>query len=356
MIKSGDTIEEVKGATAAFVAATPAATSSAKLKPFLVSPHQVSQQGGTKELVMHCLMYGTSLYSELSEFRNYFATNTYKVQYASAAFSQVQLFLEFLFEVINERDEPLVFAFELIKCACRLREYRALVRHERLNVLIDMDAYKQFKLAQEHEDKVCSLIRAQKQIEKPPPDQAVLSLGLHRLRQRSARKQNVQFSDEKVDRKQTTEAEALAQAAPDGAAEGGRPKRRGLFGLLKDLLRFFGNLLLNSRFSIDELISIARPVIYMYAVLRLGRRSYRPLKISLLLDVVQITFSVLRLWRSNREKKKVEAADQTQHTRPKHTPLLHRAQFAQTAPEIELSASSKLSQSKLHFLLRNVEV
>ena len=120
---------------------SPSAPATGTVVPFLVSPHQVSQQGGTKELVMHCLMYGTSLYSELNEYRHYRANNRHKVSYSSGAVSQVQLFMEFLFEVINERDEPLVFAFEAVKFVLRLREYRALVRHERINVLIDMELY-----------------------------------------------------------------------------------------------------------------------------------------------------------------------------------------------------------------------
>lgn len=91
---------------------------------------------------MHCLMYGTSLYSELQEYREYTVTNTHKVAFSSSAFSQVQLFMEFLFEVINERDEPLVFAFEAVKFCLRLREYRSLVKYERINVLIDMEVYK----------------------------------------------------------------------------------------------------------------------------------------------------------------------------------------------------------------------
>ena len=127
---------------------------------------------------MHCLMYGTSLYSELNEYRQYRAQNTHKVAYSSGALSQVQLFMEFWFEVINERDEPLVFAFEILKAILRLREYRALVRHERINTLIDMEHYTQLKLAQEHEDKMCSLIRSQKMVEKPPPSTKVLSTGL----------------------------------------------------------------------------------------------------------------------------------------------------------------------------------
>ena len=76
--------------------------------------------------------------------------------------------------------------------------------------------------------------------------------------------------------------------------------------MIKSIFRFFGNMLLNNRFSIDELINIARPVIYLYAIIKCGRRSFRPLKISLILDVLQIFFSCLRLWRSNREKRKLE--------------------------------------------------
>ena len=92
-------------------------------------------------------MYGTSLYSELNEYRHYRANNTHKVAYSSSPLSQVQLFLEFLFEVINERDEPLVFAFEVAKAVLRLKEYRALVRYEHINTLIDMEQYTQLKLA-----------------------------------------------------------------------------------------------------------------------------------------------------------------------------------------------------------------
>ena len=109
---------------------------------------------------MHCLMYGTSLYSELNEYRQYRNSNTHKVFYSSGALSQIQLFFEFYFEVINERDEPLVFVFELAKFFLRMREYRSLVRYERINVLIDMEMYSQYKQAQEHEDRLCNLIRS----------------------------------------------------------------------------------------------------------------------------------------------------------------------------------------------------
>ena len=52
---------------------------------------------------------------------------------------------ELFFEVINERDEPIVFVVELAKSMLKLKEYRALVKHEDIKVLIDLDLYKQYK-------------------------------------------------------------------------------------------------------------------------------------------------------------------------------------------------------------------
>ena len=182
-----------------------------------------------------------------------------------------------------------------------------------------------FKVSQEREERLCSLIRSQKCIEKPPESTKVLSSGLQRLRLKTQRsKHSVTFEDQ---------ADKIGgmkkQRSEDSNVQNGSKEKpsRGLFQLFKDLLKFIGNLLLNSRFSIDELINIARPVIYIYSILRCGRKSYRPLKISLMLDIIQIIFSCLRLWRSNREKVKLDEQDsaQTTHSRPRQQPLLHRA-------------------------------
>ena len=118
--------------------------------------------GGTKELLMHILMYGTSVYSELSEFREMRADKSLKVSYWSGALSEVELFFEFIFEVINERVTPLVLAFEVAKIVFRLREYRQLVQREGVNVLINAEQYKQLKAVREREDSICKLIRSQK--------------------------------------------------------------------------------------------------------------------------------------------------------------------------------------------------
>ena len=91
-------------------------------------------------------------------------------------------------------------------------------------------------------------------------------------------------------------------------------KKRGFFAFVKELFKLVGNMLLNSKFSIDELINIVRPVIYLYAILRFGRRSFKPIKISLALDIVQVIFSLLRLWRSHKERAKIDRDGQSERT------------------------------------------
>jgi len=37
--------------------------------------------------------------------------------------AKIELFVEFLFEMLGERNEPLVLGIEVIRSACKLREY-----------------------------------------------------------------------------------------------------------------------------------------------------------------------------------------------------------------------------------------
>ena len=117
-----------------------------------------------------------------------------------------------------------------------------------------------------------------------------------------------------------------------------------------------GRLLLSSKFCIDEIINIVRPVVYLWSILKFGRKSFKPLKISFALDLVQIFFSLLRIWRSNKEKKKLIDADKTLHKRPSQRPLLHRVgPLSQEHPELEIS-QAKLPKHKAHYVLRNIEI
>lgn len=104
-------------------------------------------------------------------------------------------------------------------------------------------------------------------------------------------------------------------------------ERGGLWSSIKAALRWVCSLLLNRRFCIDELLNIARPVVYVYCVLKFGRRSYKPIKISILFDVLQLLFSAIRLWRSSKEKDQADG-EADQNEKPK------RKQFVLTQIEL----------------------
>lgn len=69
----------------------------------------------------------------------------------------------------------------------------------------------------------------------------------------------------------------------------GKPKEghenQSLLATVKAAVKWLIGLMLNKSFCIDELINIFRPVVYIYAVLKFGRRSYKPIRISILLDI-----------------------------------------------------------------------
>lgn len=59
------------------------------------------------------------------------------------------------------------------------------------------------------------------------------------------------------------------------------------------------NMCVGTKYSLDEILAIIRPVLYVWSVMRFGRKSWTPIKISLVLDLVQIVIGVTRLSRSS---------------------------------------------------------
>ena len=89
-------------------------------------------------------------------------------------------------------------------------------------------------------------------------------------------------------------------------------------GIFTTIVRWFYSLLINRYHSIDEILNIIRPFIYVYSVIKFGRKSFKPIKISLLIDVIQTGFSLLRLYRSAREKSRLEKTDKALSKRRQH--------------------------------------
>jgi hypothetical protein len=67
----------------------------------------------------------------------------------------------------------------------------------------------------------------------------------------------------------------------------------------------------------------------VYCVLKFGRRSYKPIKISILFDVLQLLFSAVRLWRSSKDKNYLADGETDQTEKPK------RKHFVLTQIELE---------------------
>jgi len=56
--------------------------------------------------------------------------------------AQIQIFVEFLFEMLGEKSEPLILGIELIKCAMKLNEYTKLVKNEKIKTYLELDDYR----------------------------------------------------------------------------------------------------------------------------------------------------------------------------------------------------------------------
>lgn len=59
--------------------------------------------------------------------------------YTSKALTNIQLFIEFIFESMRERSEPLVALFELTKLIFKLKEYSSLLYQEKINMYIELE-------------------------------------------------------------------------------------------------------------------------------------------------------------------------------------------------------------------------
>jgi len=81
-------------------------------------------------------------------------------------------------------------------------------------------------------------------------------------------------------------------------------KVSGFIGIVKYLFKLLSKFLIASKISLDEVINIVRPVVYVWSIIKYGRKSYRPLKISFALDLVQIVMGMMRLVRSSEYENK----------------------------------------------------
>lgn len=86
--------------------------------------------------------------------------------YFSKALTNCQLFVEFFWEILNERSEPLIAIIEFFKCILKFREYKMLVDTEKVNSYIEMETYQEMKRIKEIKDAHFTLVRSRKKLPK----------------------------------------------------------------------------------------------------------------------------------------------------------------------------------------------
>lgn len=64
---------------------------------------------------------------------------------------------------------------------------------------------------------------------------------------------------------------------------------------IKYLWNYLKKYLAGIRYNLDDILYIIRPFIYVYSVMKFGKKSYQPLKIALVIDLVSIVLSIIRL-------------------------------------------------------------
>ena len=69
--------------------------------------------------------------------------------------------------------------------------------------------------------------------------------------------------------------------------------------ILKSVYSFF----FESKYHLDDLLHILRPFVYVFSVLKHGQQSYKPIKISFMMDLVASLVSLLRLVKASQNVK-----------------------------------------------------
>ena len=117
--------------------------------------------------ILHLTMYGISLMGELNELRRQYRNNKFKVFYFSKSLANIQLFIEFLFEILHEKDEPLIALIELVKAGLKLREYHQLLTKEKgIHSYLELESYRELTLLNEIKQNHIQLMRSKRRVEK----------------------------------------------------------------------------------------------------------------------------------------------------------------------------------------------
>jgi hypothetical protein len=127
---------------------------------------EMGMGNSSKTIVLHFTMYFVSMMTEISQLKSKYKMNRYPVFYFSQAASTCQLFVEFIFQLMNEHCEPLMVLIEIAKAGLRFKEYAALVKKEGIKLYIEQSEYKEHKEISEIKQTHYKLSMTKKQVPK----------------------------------------------------------------------------------------------------------------------------------------------------------------------------------------------
>ena len=73
---------------------------------------------------------------------------------------------------------------------------------------------------------------------------------------------------------------------------------------MTSLIKKLSSMIVNNKYHLDDILYILRPFVYVYSVMKYGKKSYKPIKIAFIIDAVSILLSLNRLRKSMSRKSK----------------------------------------------------
>ncbi|CDW78719.1 UNKNOWN [Stylonychia lemnae] len=277
----------------------------------------------SRGLILHSMMYGLNVFSEIRQLQQQYQDNQYAVFYFSKALSNIGLFIEFFFEILNERCEPVVVIIEGLKSFLRLREYSQLLFKENINVFIDIEPYKEFKKLKEIKESHFTLVRSKKQLPKIPNFQP--SKKLQEIKDRQKKK----LIDHKRDQYYQSNFDELKDIISEKSDNEDHSidhevsingENRQNQSMLKQFMNYIKNIYRKlacklGKYHLDDILFILRPFVYVYFVIQYGRKDYMPIKIIFAMDMIAILISLKRL--SQSQSSGLDESDQLSSRRNK---------------------------------------
>lgn len=258
--------------------------------------------GGGQSSALHLGLFGLSLLGEVNTIIKRYRNNDKTLFYLSSTISQLEQLSELVFEHLNEKVEPLIYFFEVIKAMLKLKEYKELITKEKMGCYISKERYEEHKKEEEKKKAMLMLPRSGKYLPKPekfPVSNKMLKYAI----------KNVNSIDSLASMDSSPALHNLNyyREAPIGQ-ESKKSTSKGLvsrfIGYFLKKFRLLRKLFGSRKFNITEILLIIRPVLYMLMLLRLGNSSYKPFLVSLGIELLVIFFGVYRIakFRSDAEK------------------------------------------------------